>query len=230
MAEWWSYSLEDFLLFSPRVYWRMFVLHNGAVWPLHGAAVLIGLLVVWWTGRPRPWSARAVALVLALVWAWVAWSFLWTRYATINWAAPWAAGGFALQALLLLWLGAFGSGLPRGEAPPVPRAIGWGLLLYGLLLHPFTGMISGHPAAAAELFGIAPDPTAIATLGLAVLMKGAAMAWAVLALPLAWCAVSWATLHTMGGPEGAVPAAAATLAIVARAWPRGVARSTGAAL
>lgn len=221
MAEWWSYSLEDFLLFSPRVYWRMFALHNEAVWPLHGTAALIGLIVVWWTARPRPWSGRAVALVLAVVWAWVSWSFLWTRYATINWAAPWLAGGFALQSLLLLGLGAFGSGLWRGVAPPVPRAIGCSLLFYALLLHPVTGMIAGHPPAAAELFGIMPDPTAIATLGVAVLMKGAATAWVVMAIPLVWCLVSWATLHTMGGPEGVVPATAAILAVVARAWPRG---------
>lgn len=219
MAEWGSYSLEDFLLFSPRVYWRMFALHNEALWPLHLAALLTGLAVVWWTARPRPWSGRLVAVALALVWAWVAWSFLWSRYATINWAAPWLAAGFALQALLLLGLGALGSGVPRGARPPTPRAIGWALLLYGLLLHPVTGMIAGHPPAAAELFGIAPDPTAIATLGLAVLMTGAATACAVMALPLAWCAVSWATLHTMGGPEGAIPATAAVLAVAGRVWP-----------
>ena len=34
MSEWWTYRPEDFLLFSPRVYWRMFELHNAALWPL----------------------------------------------------------------------------------------------------------------------------------------------------------------------------------------------------
>lgn len=220
MQDWSSYALEDFLLFSPRVYWRMFVLHNEAVWPMQVPALLAGALLVWWMARPRPWSGRAVAVVLALVWAWVAWSFLWVRYATINWAAPWAAAAFALLALFLLWLGVFGKGVRRAEVPLAPRAIGWALLLYGLLLHPFTGMIAGHPPMGAELFGIAPDPTAIATLGLAVLMTGAPAAWAVMAVPLAWCAVSWATLHTMGGPEGVYPAAAGILAVAARAWPR----------
>jgi hypothetical protein len=28
MSEWWTYRPEDFLLFSPRVYWRMFELQN----------------------------------------------------------------------------------------------------------------------------------------------------------------------------------------------------------
>ena len=57
MSEWWTYRLEDFLLFSPRVYWRMFELHNAAFWPLHLATLACGfaivLLALW---RPRSHS------------------------------------------------------------------------------------------------------------------------------------------------------------------------------
>jgi hypothetical protein len=35
MSEWWTYSLSDFLLFSPRTYYRLFELYNLAVWPWH---------------------------------------------------------------------------------------------------------------------------------------------------------------------------------------------------
>ncbi|RUA22758.1 hypothetical protein DSL92_03940 [Billgrantia gudaonensis] len=33
MSEWLSYRPQDFLMFSPRVYERLFVLHNEALWP-----------------------------------------------------------------------------------------------------------------------------------------------------------------------------------------------------
>ena len=33
MSEWWTYSLSDFLLFSPRTYYRLFELYNLAIWP-----------------------------------------------------------------------------------------------------------------------------------------------------------------------------------------------------
>ncbi len=46
MSEWWTYRLEDFLLFSPRVYWRMFELHNEAVWPLQIATLLLGAAIL----------------------------------------------------------------------------------------------------------------------------------------------------------------------------------------
>ena len=34
MSEWWTYTLSDFLLFSPRTYYRLFELHHRALWPL----------------------------------------------------------------------------------------------------------------------------------------------------------------------------------------------------
>ena len=43
-----------------------------------------------------------MALLLAACWTWIAWAYLGSRYATINWAAVYFAYGFALQALLLL--------------------------------------------------------------------------------------------------------------------------------
>ena len=102
MSEWWTYRAEDFLLFSPRVYWRMFELHNAALWPLHvltlAAGLLIILLIAW---RPGTW-ARWLALILAIPWIFVGWSFLWNRYATINWAAAYVAPAFAVEGVLLL--------------------------------------------------------------------------------------------------------------------------------
>ena len=42
MSEWWTYSLSDFLLFSPRTYRRLFELYNAQVWPAHLVAVGLG--------------------------------------------------------------------------------------------------------------------------------------------------------------------------------------------
>ena len=55
MSEWWTYSLSDLLLFSPRTYYRLFELHNLAVWPWHVLAILLGLavLVLWLRARRR---------------------------------------------------------------------------------------------------------------------------------------------------------------------------------
>ena len=46
MSEWWTYRPVNFLLFSPRVYWRMFELHNAALWPLQVLALAAGLIII----------------------------------------------------------------------------------------------------------------------------------------------------------------------------------------
>ncbi|RUV57393.1 hypothetical protein EOA88_34825, partial [Mesorhizobium sp. M5C.F.Ca.IN.020.14.1.1] len=81
MSEWWTYRLEDFLLFSPRVYWRMFELANAAFWPLHLLTLGAGLAIVLLVLRRPPRHGLWIALVLAALFAFVGWSFLSSRYA-----------------------------------------------------------------------------------------------------------------------------------------------------
>ena len=167
MSEWWTYRPEDFLLFSPRVYWRMFELHNAALWPLQvlalAAGLIIILLVAW---RPRS-SAPWLALLLAILWIFVGWSFLWNRYADINWAAAYVAPAFAVEGVLLLVCGPLLDGLAfdrRGLA----GCIGYFILAFALAGQPLLAPLQGRGWASSEVFGIAPDPTAIATLGLSI--------------------------------------------------------------
>ena len=216
MSEWWSYRPSDFLMFAPRIYWRLFESINTAVWPaqllLVGAALA---WVLWFMRRGAEAAPRASAVALALCWLFVAWAFLLQRYAPINWAADAFALGFALQGLGLLAL--VGGGPLQASVQPWRRAAGLGLLLWALLGHPLLALLSGRPWMQAEVFGLAPDPTAIGTLGWLLLLEGRARVllrclWLV---PLAWCAISAATLGTMGGWTALVPLVAALLALAA---------------
>ncbi|MEX2643133.1 MAG: DUF6064 family protein [Acetobacterales bacterium] len=219
MGGWASYTPQDFLLFSPRVYWRLFELHNAAVWPLHIVALLCGVAVLAAMLRPRAWQDRAVGAALAAAWAFVGWSFLAQRYAPVNWAVGYIIPCFALQAVLLLLWGAFRGALvlhwPRG----VPGVAGAALYLYALAAHPLVAPLAGRPLVAGEVIGVAPDPTAIATLGLVTLGARGGVAWLLIAVPALWCLFSAATLFTMGAAEGWLPLAAVVLAVAAKLWP-----------
>lgn len=228
MSEWATYTLQDFLLFSPRVYWRMFELHNQSVWPLQILALLLGAAILVWVVRPHPWSSRAILAILAAAWMWVAWAFLWSRYSTINWAAAYVAPAFGFQALLLGWFAGVRGHVHFEVSRSVSGATGFMLLLYALILHPFLAKFAGRPFAAAEVFGIAPDPTAIATLGLITMASGRGWVRLLLIVPLAWCLVSWATLYTMGAPEAWIPLTSAALAAVSQLWPSRRGRSVRA--
>jgi Family of unknown function (DUF6064) len=166
MTEWWTYRLSDFLMFSPAIYWRMVERMNRELWPLPLAMLALGMGLVWLAASRRPWAGKAVAGALAGVWLWVGWAFHWQRYAQINWAAEHLAAAFALQGALLLgaaWVGKAADAAP-GNARS--RGIGLALAACGVLAWPFMAVAEGRPMAQAGLFGLMPEPTALATLGL----------------------------------------------------------------
>jgi hypothetical protein len=212
MTEWWGYQPSDFLLFSPRAYWRLFELHNEALWPLPLLTLAVGIAALALAVlRPRH-HGRLIAILLAVLWAGVGWGFLWQRYATINWAAAYVAPIFASEALLLLMVGGIMDRL-SAKQHGVRRIGGLALIALGLA-YPLSAPLFGRPWQGAEIFGIAPDPTAIATLGFLVLVRSWSAAL-LLPIPLLWCLASGVTLWAMDDPQAWVPFAAAMLTVVA---------------
>ncbi|RWF77478.1 MAG: hypothetical protein EOS26_08700 [Mesorhizobium sp.] len=213
MSEWWTYRLEDFLLFSPRVYWRMFELANAAFWPLHLLTLAAGLAIVLLVLRRPPRHGPWIALVLAALFAFVGWSFLWSRYAVINWAIAYVAPAFGLQALLL----AFG-GAARGrlafDSRDIAARLGLLIMVAGLVVYPLLPPLFGRPWTSAEVFGIAPDPTAITTLGVLLAASGRLVPL-LFAIPLLWLLLSGLTLHAMGDPQAWLPLLAAGTTVAA---------------
>ena len=164
MSEWWTYSLSSFLLFSARTYYRLFELTNADVWPLQIVTLAAGLAILVLIVRGTAWSGRVIATILAALWLFVAWAYMLQRYDPINFAARYYAAGFVIQAGLLLWTGVIRDRL-RFEST---RWIGIALTVYALAVHPLVATLSSRPWAQAEIFGLAPDPTVIATLGVLV--------------------------------------------------------------
>ncbi len=213
MSTWWTYRPGDFLLFSPRVYWRMFELHNAALWPVHVLTLAAGLAMVLVMLRPTHSPARWMALALAIVWAFVGWSFLWSRYAAINWAMAYVAPAFALQAALLLTVGTISNGLVLEQRDAVGSA-GLFLAVIGIVAYPLLPPLFGRPWSGTEVFGIAPDPTAIATLGFCLAGNGRLVSILV-PIPLIWCLFSGLTLLAMDEAQAYVPLLAAAIVILA---------------
>lgn len=228
MSEWWTYTPDEFLLFSPATYWRLFELHNLDVWPTQVLALAAGVAMLALIRVRGVWHGRIASALLVGCWLWVAWAFHLHRYATINWAAGWFALAFSVQALLLTWIGVVRGRLAFDGAGAGGRRAGVALVVFALAGMPLLAPLSGRPWVQAELFGIAPDPTAIATLGVLLAADGRAR-WALMAVPLAWCAVSGVTLYAMRSWVAMACAGTVLLAVVT-AWTMrgGTAPRTGA--
>jgi hypothetical protein len=216
MSDWWTYSLSDFLLFAPRTYYRLFELYNDDIWPAQIAALAAGAAIVALLERSGARTGRVITAILAASWLSVAWAFHLERYATINWAAVYFAAGFALQMLLLLWSGPIRGRLDLRLDGTITSRAGLALFIFALVGQPAIGRLVGRPWTQAEIFAAAPDPTALATLG--VLLTASRVPWGLMVLPLLWCLITGATLWTMDAPDAVVSPLAAVLALVLAAW------------
>lgn len=214
MSEWWTYRLTSFLLFSPRTYYRAIELYNLAIWPVQLAGIAIGIAIVVLLIMDIGQRDRVIAALLAACWLWIACAFHYERYAQINWVAPWFAAAFALQALLLVVLGVFTRRIVFRPASGPSFWIAASLVAIVVVAYPLLPLLTGRAWTTAELFGVAPDPTAIATVAALALVRGP-IRWLLLVVPLLWCAVAALTLWAMKSPEAVAVAAAAVLGL----WP-----------
>ncbi len=210
MSEWWSYRLSDFLMFSPQVYLRLFKAQNSAWWPATVAALVAGFVVLALMVRATARAARLAWMLAGAAWLIVAWTYFHARFAAIHLAGNWIALLFALQGMLLLWQGALRARIPLARSPSA-----WGglaLAMLALVFWPLLAPLLGRPWAQAELFALAPDPTALATLGL--LLAARATPWWLLPLPALWLLFNSVTLATMEQPLAWLGPAAVLLALV----------------
>ncbi len=199
MSEWWTYTVADFLMYSPRTYYRLIEQYNQALWPLQLLALLLGFVIILLAVR-GPGHGRLILGALALFWAWVAIAFLWRRYATISTAGSWYAAVFGIQAILLAYAGP----LRNSVTISARSAAGWlGLLLLvvAVAAYPLLVVLTGRSVLQAEAFGMMPDPTALGTIGVLLMATGR---WRrrLMVVPVLWCIVSaamtWA-LRQEGG-------------------------------
>lgn len=209
-----NYVIQDFLLFSDRVYDRMFELHNAALWPVHIPAAVIGLFLVFVVLKPSQRNVRIAFALLALVWLFVAYAFFYQRYATINWAAVYVAPLFALMALVL-------GGFAVRARPPtvafqanVSGLIAAAVLLAALVGYPLLGVVTGKSWSGAQVFGVAADPTAMATLGFLAMCRGTGVRAAMI-IPALWSVATALTLYALGSGAFAIAPFAAAACFVA---------------
>ena len=212
MPDWWTYTLSDLQSFTLDTYYRLFERYNLGVWPAHVAVLLLGAAVFGLLRRPGgPARGRVVAGILAASWLWIAIAFHATRYATIHRGAKAFAWAFGFEALLLVAVGVVGGNWRPGRRRDWVGRVGLAMFVFAALFQPFVGLLFGRTWRQLEVFGVAPDPTAVATLGLA-LLAGGRRRWLLLPLPVLWCAFSGATLLAMESPSGWLMVAIAAVA------------------
>lgn len=202
--------------YSLEVFFAVLAEYNGAVWPVAAIAWVLGVASVVMAVRG---SGGAVAAVLVFAWAWTGAIYHLVFFTDIDFWSYGFGALFIVQSLLMAW-----AGLVRGQlCLRFHRcSAGWaGLILAvtGLVVTPVVGLMLDRELAEIAVFGVAPAPTVIVTLGLLLLAQPASP-WHLFILPTVWCVIGGAVAIELPIPEDLVLIAAGVVALVARCWNR----------
>lgn len=200
------FTIEQFL--------GVFVAYNAAIWPTQIGAYVLGLVAVAAVWSKRPFSSRLVPAILALMWAVNGIGYHFLYFTTINPAAQLFAGFFVLQAILFAASAVAAKDLRFEIGRDLRSLAGFAVIVYAMLLYPILGHWAGHGLMAGPMFGVAPCPTTIFTIGMLVLARGKWIVWLSI-IPLLWSLVGLAAAVQLGIPEDfGLPVAGAALLIV----------------
>ncbi|MEZ5649788.1 MAG: hypothetical protein R3E87_04485 [Burkholderiaceae bacterium] len=214
MLDWTTYAIADFIPFDRQAAERLYVIANARLWPWHLlSAALAGLLLsAFLVDSRRAWRAGLIALGGA--WTMVAGGVLGRELASLLWIGPqlaWASVAFAAVPIALAFslgrdrasrrgpVAALDAHSPRPFADvSVPAGL---LLLWAIVGHPSTApLVADRPWAGVEWFGIAPAPTAMATLAAAAVLPWRTAILLTLG-PLAWFLLAAAAALVLGQPD-----------------------------
>jgi Family of unknown function (DUF6064) len=164
-------------------FFAMFAQANTAVWPMQIVWYAVALAAIGLTIRPIHHSGRLIAAFLAAYYVWLGVVFFGVFYNTIT---PALADGamFVFGGVLFLIAGVVRQDL-KFEARWDPLGVVGGAFMLYALAYPVIDALTGHYFPAAPVFGLAPCPSAIFTVGL-LLWTRPRLPIYVLFVPLVW--------------------------------------------
>ncbi|MBT5413125.1 MAG: hypothetical protein HOK81_00855, partial [Rhodospirillaceae bacterium] len=170
--------------------------YNLAFWPASIVGLLLGLALIGLCLRPRAGAGRAGAAILVAAWTWTGIAYHLGHFATINFAAPIYGWAFLVQSALLAWTGLLRGSL-RFESPSrTNRWASLAVLILAIPGLPLLEMLAGQHWPEIALFGTAPNPAALATVGFLLMAARPPRPLAI--IPVLWALASGATAWELG--------------------------------
>lgn len=210
-----GYALQDFIPFTADIYFRLLERMGETFWPLHVLTLALGVITVFLVLKNH---ARLACLLIAPAWAFVGFAFFIERYAELNWAGGYLGYLFCGQAILVFLIGLAGPGLDDATRKRPAAVIGTAIALTGLIGLPFMALLTAGSWFQAEVFGIHPDPTAMLTLGLAMIMLRGWVLWLVALVPALWLLISGLTLSVLDAPGAVVLFSVLAFGLIGLVW------------
>jgi Family of unknown function (DUF6064) len=210
------------LPFTTDEFFAVFTRYNVAIWPTQIGAAALGFVTLILLFRSEPAASRVISLILTAFWLIMGIGYHLLFFAPINRMAYAFAVLFVAQAVLLFVDGVIRRQITYRAESGWRGWPAWALIAYALVIYPLIGLAGPHPYPMTPLFGVAPCPTTIFTLGLLLLSNAS---WRLFAIPLVWSAIGGSAAILLAVPQdyGLIAAGVmvAALKVSAHTQPRG---------
>lgn len=186
--------------FSPQDFFAVFAQYNQEVWPMPIVTYVMGVTMVgllFWESHA---SAILIPTFLAAFWVINGLGYHGTYFVRINPAASAFAAVFVLQAFFLGVAPVIFGDLRFRVRRDARSLAGLALIVFAVLVYPLWGRLAGHLYPAVPVFGLAPCPTTIFTIGMLLLAKWSAARW-LLVVPAVWAAIGGSAAVVLGVPQ-----------------------------
>jgi hypothetical protein len=181
-------------------FFAVFTRYNAAIWPMQlvayalGAIAIVALLADLRRGKP------VILAVLAAFWLWNGIAYPWTFFAEINPAAYGFGAMFVLQGIVFAATAVTRNSLQFERSGGLRGVVAWALIIYAAVIYELLGYAAGHGLMNGPLFGVAPCPMTIFTMGVLLMASGRPAIWLSI-IPIAWALVGTSAALFLGVPE-----------------------------
>lgn len=173
---------------SAEAFYEMFIAYNRAVWPMPVIMYMLGIAAVILMVNKAKWHDTIIAFILSFFWLWAGIVFFLMYFSKMKPIYYLVALIFVVQGVLFL-LNGFGVGIkPRLSFQVRTDGYGWvgGLfILYAMVVYPLIGTATEHGYPGGPIFGTAPCPMTIFTVGM-LLLTDKKVPVSMLIIPLFW--------------------------------------------
>jgi hypothetical protein len=168
--------------------------YNETFLPMTIFTFLLGVFIVYLAVRKSKNSGKIISVLLSFLWIWSGAVFFIVYYGPIDaeflgltLPGVWYLGGilFLIQSFLFLYFGVVKSSLSFEFNAGLSSIVGALLIVYAMVIYPLIGFLTGYSYPRYPIFGTAPCPLTIFSIGL-LLWSDRKMPLVIVVIPFIW--------------------------------------------
>jgi hypothetical protein len=178
------------LPFGEEEFIDVFTRYNHSIWPMQIVAYLLGILIIYFVYRKFKSSFSILSVILGFLWIWTGIVYQIMFFSIINNIALFFGIIFVIQGILFIGVGLKYKDTKLDNSPNLYTGVGTIIIIYSMLIYPTLGYLFGHGYPNAPMFGVAPCPLTIFTIGILLFIDYGKSRY-LLIIPLLWSIIGF---------------------------------------